>query len=94
MKLNSVRTLRWWITDGLFKSSYYILKMKFFIGIISLILPVSVFCSEIKNKDSEKFQQYPVERSESFYCNDLKPQIQIDFSMVKTNVHSFLKIYK
>lgn len=55
------------------------------IFVVVLLTPQIVFCDSenIKNNnDNEKYMQNLPNNQQSLYCNDLNPQMHLDFNMV------------
>ena len=57
-------------------------KMRSFL-ILVVALPQLIWCDTTISNDNEKYtNQHPEMPGQSLYCNDLNPQMHLDFTMV------------
>lgn len=56
-------------------------KMRSLLMLVVAALPQLISCDSVANNDNEKYTQPNMPQS-SLYCNDLNPQMHLDFNMV------------
>jgi hypothetical protein len=59
--------------------------MRSLLVLLAAALPQLALCDNAKdnnNNDNEKYTQTHLQPSSSLYCNDLNPQMHLDFNMV------------